>query len=187
MQGPHSSDIQPQYVQGSLLEAQSQAPSGFQLPTQSVPLPQYKSLQLEKNHDPPRLHVSDLPKTQRVETQMHMRLTMWPLPEGVSKLHFQSYTMARTKLVMKPPPERTPSTLEIYAHCVCATPMEDPQNLKEALKRAAETAGVDNSRIEDGKSSPRSLHMSDDDARKPRNGGFVFICSIAFPSPLVSD
>ena len=87
--------------------------------------------------------------------------------------------MARTKLVIKPPPEKTPSMLELHAHCVCATAMEDPQKLKEAFERAAETAGREDSETENEGSSSRSLNMSDDDPRKPKNGGFVFICPLA--------
>ena len=149
----------------------------FQPPTQPTP-PAHDTTYSDKVFVPTKLHVSSLPKTQRVETQMHMKLTIWPLPQEVSKLHFQSYTMARTKLVMKPPPEKSPSMLELYAHCVCATAMEDPQKLKDAFDRAAETAGKEDPRSEDGNSSPKSLNMADDDPRKPKNGGFVFICQL---------
>ncbi|KAL9101530.1 MAG: hypothetical protein Q9163_003226 [Psora crenata] len=172
----HSSESQAQYIHGSLLDMQSQNLRNVHSPIQPITSAQKDPTPSEKASISPTLHINNLPKTQRVETQMHMRLTMWPLPEGVSTLHFQGYTMARTKLVMKPPPEKSPSMLELYAHCVCASAMEDERKLKEALIRAADTAGKDDSANEDGKSSPRRLKMSDEDPRKPTNGGFVFIC-----------
>ena len=124
----------------------------------------------------PTLHASPLPKTQRVETQMHVRLTLWPLPPGVTKLHFQTHTMARTKLVMKPPPQKSPHMLELHAHCVCATAMEQPEKRRQALERAAKDARGDESNAAEASSSPRSLQMADNDPNKPLNGGFVFIC-----------
>ena len=66
--------------------------------------------------------------------------------------------------------------LELYAHCVCATAMEDPEKLRQAYERAAESAYRDESGREDDRSLPRKLSMADDDLQKPINGGFVFIC-----------
>ena len=107
---------------------------------------------------------------------MHVDLTMWPLAEGVTKLHFQGYTMARTKLAIKPPPPKSASTLEVYAHCVCATAMEDPKKLQQALAHAAEATRDIDANQQEPHAPPRSLNMAEDDPRKPMNGGFVFIC-----------
>ena len=172
----HSSDFQPQYVPGSLLQFPLDMSTSSQPLAAPTPLAQHTPVKAKKEQQPPMLHASPLPRTQRVETQMHVRLTLWPMPEGVTQLHFQRYTMARTKLVMNPSPQKIPSMLEIYAHCVCATAMEEPEKMRQAFERAAQSPCKDVSGNADGRSSPKSLTMADDDPQKPINGGFVFIC-----------
>ena len=174
-----SLDTRPQYVPGSLLQNPQNVPTSPQSSSAYDSTRQQTPPQIKREDSAPTLHISDLPKTQRVETQMHVKLTLWPLPEGVATLHFQRYTMARTKLVMNPTPPRSPSMLELYAHCVCATAMEDPEKLRQAYERAAQTARRGESVGHGERSPPRSLSMADDDPQKPINGGFVFICKSA--------
>ena len=161
------------YINGSMLEKPVPMYPDASSFEGSVSAPYSPEGQVSFNS--PTLSISPLPKTQRVETQMHVTLTMYPLPPGVNKVHFPSYTMARTKLVIRPPPQRSPSMLEIYAHCVCATAMEDPDKRRQALQRARSMAGHDNGDGH-GNSQPRGLVLSEDDPRKPINGGFVSIC-----------
>ena len=172
----HSSELQPQYVHGSLLQISSNIPTVSKSPPATAYLTQHTPVQLKNEQPPPWLHVSNLPRSQRVETQMHVRLTLWPLPEGVTQLHFQRHTMARTKLVLKPTPPKSPSMLELYAHCVCETPMENPEMRRLAYERAAQSARRDDPGKDEGRFSPRSMEMADDDPQKPINGGFAFIC-----------
>ncbi|KAG8526260.1 uncharacterized protein KY384_000253 [Bacidia gigantensis] len=84
--------------------------------------------------------------------------------------------MARTKLVMKPPPLKDPSMLELYAHCVSATAMEDPQKRQRAFDRAAQSTREDDPCKEIGNPPSRSLEMAENDLNKPSSGGFVYIC-----------
>ena len=110
---------------------------------------------------------------------MHLKMTLWPLPPGVDQLHLQSYTMARTRLVLKPCPPKSPSMLELYAHCVCATAMEDDSKLQQAMVRAAESTRESNPYEGLGNVPGNIVEMSDDDPRKPSNGGLVYICSLS--------
>ena len=101
---------------------------------------------------------------------------MISLPPNITKVHFPTYTMARTKLVVKPTPSKSPSMLELYAHCVCATAMENEEKMKYALDRAAQLAGhIDGPDDIEG-SGPRNKIFAEGDPRKPINGGFVYIC-----------
>ena len=134
----------------------------------------------------PELQISNLPRTQRVETQMPVSLTMYPMPPGVSHIHFPPYTMARSKLVADPPPIKAPSTLELSAHCVCATAMEDPERKKQALERAADANSTEFRDAKVDGTQPRSLQLADDDPKKPMNGAFVFICKFWFTISMCS-
>ena len=66
--------------------------------------------------------------------------------------------------------------LELYAHCVCATAMEDPVKAELAMRRAAECTQEHNLYEELGNTSGTAVDLADDDPRKPINGGLVNIC-----------
>lgn len=123
---------------------------------------------------PPMLHVLRLPPKSRVETQIPVKLTLHPVPPGVSKLHLQTHTISKSKLVAKPTPEKSPDMLELHAMLVCTSAMQDPAKRGRAFARAAT---LSSSEKREGRSSSSSDTAStDDDEDKPANGGPVHIC-----------
>ncbi|PHH85263.1 hypothetical protein CDD83_678 [Cordyceps sp. RAO-2017] len=100
----------------------------------------------------------------RVETQIHIQMTLAPLPPGVTKLHLPAHTISKPKFLVKPPPERSPDTLELSVSLVCTSAMQQPGIRQKALDRAARV--------------PQSyLPAEHDDEDSPQNGGEVRICA----------
>ncbi|KAI9858512.1 MAG: hypothetical protein M1813_006453 [Trichoglossum hirsutum] len=122
-----------------------------------------------------RLTLHPTPLKSRVETQIPIKMTLHPMPPGVTKLHLPTYTISKPKLLAKPPPPRSPDTLELHTMLVCTSAMQNPELLNRALARAAGTdvkgEAVSRSPSQDGQSD-----LSDDDEKKPLNGGEVKIC-----------
>ncbi|PHH72981.1 hypothetical protein CDD82_5716 [Ophiocordyceps australis] len=108
------------------------------------------------------LRIMPTPLKSRVETQIPIKMTLLPLPPGVTKLHLPGHTISKPKLLAKPPPERSPDTLELYVTLVCTSAMEQPGMKQKALERATKL--------------PQG-HLPDvDDEHSPQNGGDVRIC-----------
>ncbi|CAK45492.1 uncharacterized protein An08g05200 [Aspergillus niger] len=106
----------------------------------------------------------------RVETQIPIRLTLFPLPNGVKKLRLPSHTISKPKFLAPPTVERSPEIVELHTSLVCTSAMQDQEKLKKAFARAR----GDNS-YRSSSSSPRSAEdMQEDD--KPLDGGEVKIC-----------
>ncbi|KAH7031959.1 hypothetical protein B0J12DRAFT_583057 [Macrophomina phaseolina] len=111
----------------------------------------------------------------RVETQINIKLTLDPLPPGVTKLHLPTHTVSKPKLLAKEI-VKAPDTLELHTSLVCASAMEKPDAQRRALARASSYES--NTR----KSQPRRSSQTDmadddpDDPEKPANGGEVRIC-----------
>lgn len=97
----------------------------------------------------------------RVETQIPIKLTLHPLPNGVTKLRLPSHTISKLKFLAPPSAERSSDTLELSTSLVCTSAMQDQEKLKRAFARA------------------RGEHQSDtlQDEGKPLDGGEVKICS----------
>ncbi|KAL1955540.1 hypothetical protein VTO42DRAFT_8419 [Malbranchea cinnamomea] len=72
----------------------------------------------------------------RVETQIPIKLTLYPLPYGVKKLRLPSHTISKPKFLAKPEVERSPEILELCASVVCTSAMQDKVKLERALRRA---------------------------------------------------
>ena len=123
---------------------------------------------------PPVLHVHPLPPKSRVETQIPVKLTLRPAPPGTSKIHLQTYTISKSKLVAKPTPEKSPEMLELHAMLVCTSAMQDPAKRSRALAQAAAFPA------DEKRNSHRPLSGDtaplDDNEEKPANGGPVHIC-----------
>ncbi|TGO17444.1 hypothetical protein BTUL_0017g00240 [Botrytis tulipae] len=117
----------------------------------------------------PILTIHPTPLKSRVETQIPIKMTLFPVPQGVTKLHLPTQTISKPKLLVKPPPERSPDTLELYTMLVCSSAMENPDVLRKALERAAAPE------VSPSQSSDNGSDEEDD--RKPLNGGEVLICS----------
>ena len=111
----------------------------------------------------------------RVETQIPIRMTLNPLPQGVTRLKLPTHTVSKPKFLAKPPAERSPDMLELYTSLVCSSAMQDPKRLERAFARAR---GDDSSQFSRPSPTPsNSSQSSKDDEDKPLNGGEVRICS----------
>ncbi|OAQ79881.1 membrane-tethered transcription factor [Purpureocillium lilacinum] len=108
------------------------------------------------------LRIMPTPLKSRVETQIPIKMTLSPLPPGVTKLHLPAHTISKPKLLAKPAPERSPDTLELHVTLVCTSAMEQPGMKQKALDRACKLP---------------QRHLPDlDDENSPQNGGDVRIC-----------
>lgn len=105
----------------------------------------------------------------RVETQIPIRLTLYPLPAGVTKLRLPGHTISKYKFLAPPSTEASPDTLELRTSLVCTSAMQDEGNLKRAFARAR---GDDTPA--DSASNVANRSLEDD---KPLDGGEVKICS----------
>ena len=61
----------------------------------------------------------------RVETQIPIRLTLFPLPPGVKKLRLPSHTISKPKFLAPPSAEPSPDTMELHTNLVCTSAMQD--------------------------------------------------------------
>ncbi|OAA79541.1 ankyrin repeat protein [Akanthomyces lecanii RCEF 1005] len=110
------------------------------------------------------LRILPTPLKSRVETQIPIKMTLSPLPPGVTKLHLPAHTISKPKLLAKPTPEPSPDTLVLHVSLVCTSAMEHPEWKKKALERA--------------RTQPQgSLPDLDDEENAPQNGGEVRICA----------
>lgn len=140
---------------------------GNQIP-QQMPLPQhiplYNSAPVYNFTGGYELRILPTPLKSRVETQIPIKMTLSPLPPGVTKLHLPGHTISKPKLLARPTPERSPDTLELHVGLVCTSAMEQGDLKKRALERAAVV--------------PQGyLPDLDDEENAPQNGGDVRICA----------
>ncbi|KAF6237911.1 hypothetical protein HO173_004112 [Letharia columbiana] len=187
-----SMDFSGQYINGAMLSEPSRTqdwpyssapgpasafspiqPSIFQQP--AVAMPFASPAPVSGPTYPPMLHVHPLPPKSRVETQIPVKLTLHPVPPGTLKIHLQTHTISKSKLVAKPTPEKLPDMLELHAMLVCTSAMQDQTKRGRAFARAA-TISSDEKR-EGRRSSSGETTSSEDDEDKPANGGPVHICT----------
>ncbi|KAH8674749.1 hypothetical protein BGZ60DRAFT_278011 [Tricladium varicosporioides] len=130
-------------------------------PPQSFPLmgPPFK----------PVLTIHPTPLKSRVETQIPIKMTLYPMPPGIAKLHLPTHTISKPKLLSKPTVDRSPDTLELYTTLVCTSAMQNPENRRRAFERAANAPAIP----EDPKPEAEG---EEDEENKPLNGGDVRIC-----------
>ncbi|KAF4979399.1 hypothetical protein FZEAL_4376 [Fusarium zealandicum] len=132
--------------------------------SQAVPMPQQMSMPAPFNFTGRcELRILPTPLKSRVETQIPIKMTLTPLPPGVTKLHLPAHTISKPKLLAKPTPERSPDMLELLVTLVCTSAMDGPGMRENALKRAASH-------------SQGYLPPLDDEENSPQNGGDVRIC-----------
>ncbi|OAA70476.1 ankyrin repeat protein [Cordyceps fumosorosea ARSEF 2679] len=116
------------------------------------------------NNTGPVLRILPTPLKSRVETQIPIKMTLSPLPPGVTKLHLPAHTISKPKLLAKPTPAPSPDTLVLHVSLVCTSAMEKAEWKKNALERA--------------RTQPQgSLPDLDDEENSPQNGGEVRICA----------
>ncbi|KAL1969347.1 hypothetical protein VTN77DRAFT_9540 [Rasamsonia byssochlamydoides] len=125
-----------------------------------------------RNHCRPILTVHPTSLKSRVETQIPIRLTLFPLPAGVKKLRLPSHTISKPKFLAKPDLERSPEMLELHTSLVCTSAMQDQAKLNKAFARArGET------RRRRPSADAGAEEGSQDEEEKPLDGGEVKICS----------
>jgi hypothetical protein len=155
--------------------------TGFEYPQHGLPAPQHHGLptqampRMAPQHGFPNMHtykpvltLHPTPLKSRVETQIPIKMTLFPMPMGITKLHLPTHTISKPKLLAKPTPERSPDMLELYTTLVCTSAMQSPENRRRAFERAA---AQDSSQDDAG-----SENSDEDDENKPLNGGDVKIC-----------
>lgn len=107
----------------------------------------------------------------RVETQIPIRLTLFPLPAGVKKIRLPSHTISKPKFLAPASAERSAEIVELHTSLVCTSAMQDQAKLKKAFARAR---GEDRYRA--SSSSPQTFSDLPED-EKPLDGGEVKICT----------
>ncbi|MCJ1384932.1 hypothetical protein MMC17_008050 [Xylographa soralifera] len=133
------------------------------------------SLSRSKLATPPTLVIHPTPHKSRVETQIPIKMTLCPMPQGITKLHLPPHTISKPKLLAKDRLPRAPDMLELYTMLVCTSAMQDPAKMRRAFARAAQGS------VEVKKPIPRRSSSGDtaailDEEDQPLNGGPVQIC-----------
>jgi hypothetical protein len=121
----------------------------------------------------PMLTIHPTPLKSRVETQIPIKMTLFPLPPGVTKLHLPTHTISKPKLLAKPPPVKSSDTLELSTTLVCTSAMQNPEFRRRAFARAAGTLKAPESRPNEEADGA----LDENDENKPLNGGEVKICA----------
>ncbi|KAE8154415.1 hypothetical protein BDV25DRAFT_147663 [Aspergillus avenaceus] len=146
------------------------APSGFNFGLNFAPSPPQSTMRSEST----QRHVLTVHPTSlksRVETQIPIRLTLYPLPAGVKKLRLPSHTISKPKFLAPASADRSLDTVELYTSLVCTSAMQDQEKLKKAFARARGEP-----RYRSSSSSPQASDDSQEED-KPLDGGEVKICS----------
>ncbi|KAL8808285.1 MAG: hypothetical protein Q9200_004323, partial [Gallowayella weberi] len=117
------------------------------------------------------------PKT-RVETQIPIQMTLFPLPPGITKLHLPRRTMAKPKLIAKPQPGRSRNMLELDVMPVCASAMRKPALYCRALAMARGEVFSSPTSSHFPRSSTEGPVRDGDSSTKiePKDGGPIQIC-----------
>jgi hypothetical protein len=123
----------------------------------------------------PVLTIHPTPLKSRVETQIPIKMTLFPLPPGVTKLHLPTHTISKPKLLAKPSAVKAPDMLELTTTLVCTSAMQNPEFRRKAFARAA--AGADSAAEVAQKEMSADKKTDEDDEDKPINGGEVTICA----------
>ncbi|RFU26119.1 hypothetical protein B7463_g10208, partial [Scytalidium lignicola] len=157
---------QQNYGSNSTAGIHNHAPNTHLYNKMNIPMP-FQSLNAPYK---PVLTIHPTPLKSRVETQIPIKLTLFPMPIGITKLHLPTHTISKPKLLAKPPSERSPDTLELYTTLVCTSAMQNPEYRRRAFERAAVSGTFQ--RPENGE-----IPGDDDEEHKPLNGGEVKICA----------
>ncbi|KAL8951180.1 MAG: hypothetical protein Q9222_002840 [Ikaeria aurantiellina] len=125
-----------------------------------------------------QLLIRPIPSKTRVETQILTTLTLLNPPPGVTKVHLPARTMAKSKLMAKSPPDRSPDMLELDVMPVCASAMKKPGVYARALALARGDEPSTHTRQQPQRSSSEGT-TSDGNPKpsvEPMNGGPIKIC-----------
>lgn len=122
------------------------------------------------NYIRPHLIVHPTSLKSRVETQIPIKFTLYPMPPGVKKLRLPSHAISKPKFLAKPETERSPEILELRAMVVCTSAMQDKKKREKAYARARGEAISTFSPKDNSDDS-----QNEDDT--PLGGGEVKICA----------
>lgn len=152
--------------------------SGFHPPAISIPFGSpVKAPNMDQWHpQAPVLKIHPIFPKSRVETQIPVKLTLSPLPTGVTKLHIPVHTVARPRQVAKQTPKRSPEMLELSVELVCTSALQDRDKKSLALTRASSIPQHERKEASRRLSSGVIPPYAADDPEKPSNGGCVLIC-----------
>ena len=115
-----------------------------------------------------KLTIEPISTKTRVETQIPVKMTLDPLPYGVTKIHLPARTMAKSKLIATPRPNPSPDTLELDVMPVCASAMKKPGALNRAYMMAQQKQP---SSSQGPQNNVNAIAKVD-----PRDGGPISIC-----------
>lgn len=164
----HMNYTDPQF---SFLPESSGTPSSFAKDISSPP----STIHSLDGQAPPTLHIQPTSLKSRVETQIPIKMTLYPLPQGIKRLRLPTHTVSKPKFLAKADVDKTPDTLELSVSLVCTSAMQDPQRKHRALARAR---GEDlNAYSRPSPASSTGSTSSKEDDEKPLNGGEVRICT----------
>lgn len=82
---------------------------------------------------PPRLTVHPTSLKSRVETQIPIKLTLYPMPPGVKKLRLPSHAISKPKFLAKPDVGPSPEIVHLSAHVFCTSALQDKTKRERAL------------------------------------------------------
>lgn len=121
----------------------------------------------------PTLTIHPTPLKSRVETQIPIKMTLFPMPPGITKLHLPAHTISKPKLLSKPAYQRTANTLELYTMLICSSAIQTEESRRRAFERAANAAHPypNHSNAKDAQRPG-----ADEDTTKTTDGGEVKIC-----------
>lgn len=160
-------------LNSSMLSPNAQRPATTVNPSDVGRLPQKDSIT-------PQLHVNPIPAKSRVETQISIKLTLDPMPPGVTKLHLPTESISKAKLLAKEV-IKAPDTYELLTMLVCTSAMQNPEFRARALRVASgeevlpKTEGRRRSSAVDAKNK-QDDSVDPSDPNLPQNGGEVKIC-----------
>ncbi|KAL4880852.1 hypothetical protein BJY04DRAFT_228054 [Aspergillus karnatakaensis] len=155
---------------GSPLTPGINLPNGLPFGFGFVPSSPQQKIKPDPNQRPV-LTVHPTSLKSRVETQIPIILTLFPLPSGVKKVRLPSHTISKPKFLASAATERSADTLELYTSLFCTSAMQD----KEKMRKAFATARGD-TKYRSSSSSPHPNGEVLED-EKPLDGGEVKICS----------
>lgn len=119
-----------QWPNGQINQAAFQgAPSAY------APIMQTGLVAAQKS--PYTLSILDMPRKSRVETQIHLKMSLHPVPQGITKIRLPRHTISKPKFLAKPRPDRRPDTLELSTQLVCSSAMSKAGLEQKARARAA--------------------------------------------------
>ena len=134
----------------------------------------------QKTNITPQLYVNSIPAKSRVETQISIKLTLDPLPQGISKLHLPTHSISKAKLLAKEVP-KSADTYELSTMLVCTSAMRNPEHKARALRVARGEEVLPKTEASRRLSASDSKNKQEDsvdpnDPNLPQNGGEVKIC-----------